>query len=209
MSQKKSDLSFALGLAVKNLGLDPNQINDEQMSELDFLVNDALSEQPKTEEGKKLKFNIIKEKGNPDSEYVKNFSFGKDLRENKVKPATILLGKLVAENIQQYIEGDNTENRELIDKVTNDLMIHLNEVNYPLDYLDNIFKDIASFIGQLKSNVEGQREARKDEILALAIGVKHPTYKELTSRIVSFKDLNDAIEKLRKDYNFTAEDYRA
>lgn len=206
---KKTDLSFAIGLAIKTLGLDPSTMNDEQFSELQFLAQDALLEQPQTEEGKKLKFNITKEKANKSSDYVKNFSFGQDLHENKVKPASVLLAQLVAEGMQEYLEGDSAANTELIDKMSGELIAKLNGLNYPLDYIENFFKNIGSLVNQLKNNLEGQRDFRKDQILALSIGVKHPTYGKLDSRIVSFKDLDNAIEKLRKDYNYTEEDYRS
>lgn len=206
----KTDLSFALGLAIKNLNLNPAELNDEQISELQFLAQDALLDTPTTKEGKKLKFDIIREKANEStSEYVKGFSFGQNLVENKVKPASVFLAKLISENMEEYLNGDHKKNDETIEKVSAELIKTLNSLDYPLDYLDNFFKNIGTFVNQLKNNIEGQRDFRKDQILALAIGVKHPTYDKLDSRVVSFKNLDDSIEKLRKDYNFTEDDYRS
>lgn len=206
----KSDLSFAIGLAIKNLNLNPAELNDEQITELQFLAQDALLDAPKTKEGKKLKFDIIREKANEStSEYVKGFSFGQDLVENKVKPVSVFLAKLISENMEDYVNGDHAKNDETIEKVSGELIATLNSLDYPLDYLDNFFKNIGSFVNQLKNNIEGQRDFRKDQILALAIGKKHPTYGKLDSRIVSFKDLDEATEKLRSERGYTEDDYRS
>ncbi len=208
MSQK-TDLSFALGLAIKTLGLNPTQLNDEQISELQFLAQDALLEDPKTKAGKKLKFDLIREKANPgNSEYSKNFAFGQDLTDNKVKPSSVFLAKIISENIQEYIDGDKDKNIELIDKMSNEIIVMLNGLNYPIDYLDNFFKNVANLTSQVKDNVKGQVDARKDQILSFAIGVKHPTFDTLDNRVVSFKDLDASIEKLKAAGNYTEEDYR-
>lgn len=204
----KADESLVFAVALKSLNLLGEELSEEQQAAIHSLVQDALLDNPTSEEGKKLRFNVIKEKVNDESSIVKSLSFGKDLHENKVVPVSILLAQLVAENIEKYHTGTGDENDALIDKLVSDIVVKMNELDFPVDYIDNCFKAFGTMGARIKDGLNGQATHHKDEILALAVGVKHPIYKTLDSRIVAFKDLDNAVTKLRESTGFTEEDYR-
>lgn len=211
MSREKiteADKSFLFALALKNLNLIASELNEEQGSTIHALIQDAMLESPTSKEGQKLRFDAIREKVNGDSDFSKSFNFGKDLYNNKTIPTAIFFAKQVADSIEKYLTGTPEENDAIVETITSEMIIKLNELNYPTDYIQQCFTAYATIASRVRDNLEGQITHRKDEIVALAVGVRHPTYNTLDSRIVSFKDLDNAVVKLRESTGFKEEDYR-
>lgn len=198
--------AYALGIIGPHFGVNFNDddIDPQQMAQLSEIASDAILDEPKTEVGKSMKEIIEKEKADKEGEYNKGFNFHKDLNMNKITPATVFLLQLLAKYAERIVANDEKVEGEMLCE----LIVKFNELDYPTGYVLRPFNIIVPQIQKLGAVLKGQVDHREDEIKAMAVGIKHPKYNNLTPHIASFKQLDESIKKLQETFGFTEEDYR-
>lgn len=198
--------AYALGIISRELGVDfESDLSPEELTQVNGIAEDAVSEDPKTDLGKKMKDIIQKEKSATDGDYNKGFNFHKELNNNKINPAAIFLFELFGKYAKRLVEKDEKAEGEML----SEFIAKLNELDFPTGYIKSPFNMISTHITKLNNAVQGQSNHREDEIEALAIGFRHPLYGTLSPHLASFKNMDDAIENLRTTFKFTEKDYRS
>lgn len=202
---KNEQRAYAIGIIARELNIDMDSESPEVFVELNSVLEDVLLDEPKTEANKKLKKKIEEEMENKESEYNSSFNFHKDLNQNKINPATVFILETLGKNAEKIVNG---EDKDIENEIIGEIIKKLNEINFPIGYVNNPFNTILALVGKLNSTMKGQVEHREEEIKALSVGVRHPKYKTLSPHLASIGVLDDTIKKLREKFNFTEEDYR-
>lgn len=202
-SEKKA---YALGIIGRelNVDFDNKDISADEWNQINEILEDVLLDEPKTEIGKNIKKAIEEEKENKESEYNKAFNFSKDLNENKIRPATIFIFQLLAKYAERLVDKDEDAKFDMLAE----LVEKLNELQFPVGYIDSPFNVLLADAKKLNTALQGQMKHREDEIKALSIGIRHPKYETLSPHLASFAQMDTAIKTLRETFNFTEEDYR-
>lgn len=207
MTTSIDNKAYLLGIICGELGIDPNDFGDlskDQMMQLDEIAEDALLDEPKTDLGKKMKARAEEERGKEDSDYNKSFNFNKDLNNNKISPLTVFVMEIIGKYAQRIVDKDQNVESEMLSEI----IIKMNELEYPISYLNSPFNIIVPSINKLLNRLQGQVDHRKDEILAYSIGVRHPKFNTLDTGMPTIKNLDEAIKKLRESTGYTEADYR-
>ncbi len=206
------DKAYALGIIGREFQIDFNEkLSPDQLRQLDEIAEDVILPEPKTEIGIKLKAMIEEEKSKPTSDYNTGFDFSKDLNNNKIVPMTIFLLETLAKYAQRLVDKDKNVEGEIL----SELIIKMNELEYPigtapgsLPYFKSPFNTAFGYLQKQLERIEGQVTDREEEIKAYGIGARHPKFNTLSPHIASFKQMDEAIVKLRETFGFTEEDFR-
>ncbi len=196
--------AYALGIIGREIGIDFDTVSQDQLVQINAIAEDALLDEPKTEVGKNMKKFIDEEQKNTDGEYNKGFNFHKDLNNNKINPFTAFVFETLGKYGTRLAEKDETAETEMV----NDLVTKMNELEYPIGYINNPFTLIQAQVVRLSNILKGQVDSREDEIKAYSIGIKHPKYGTLSPHLASLKQMDTAIANLKEKFGFTEDDYR-
>lgn len=204
MQNETEKKAYALGIIGRENHVNfDSDIDPDKLSYLNSLAEDAILDEPKTEDGKKMKILIEQEMAVSDGEYNKTFNFHKDLNNNKIAPGSVFVLELLAKYAQQLNDADE----KLYDKLLSEIIIKFNELELPVGYSEKPFVMAMGHVKKLFTLLEGQVGIRELELRSLATGVHHPKF-GLSPHLASFKKLDEAIIKLREITGFTGEDFR-
>ncbi len=206
MNETIEKKAYALGIIGRELMIDfDDNLTTDQMRQIEEIAEDALLDEPKTETGKKFKIVIEEEKKNADSEYNQGFNFSKDLNNNKITPLSVF----ILQTFGKYAERIAAKDKEVDQEMLSEIIVKMNELGFPTDYIKTPFNVILGKTQLINDLLGGQLMARKEELMAYTVGVRHPKYKNLTPHIATFKQLDDAIGNAKEKFGFTEEDYRS
>lgn len=197
--------AYILGIITRELNVNFDDVSQEELVGINKVLEDVLLDEPETDLGKKIKEIVKKEQEDTEGDYNKSFNFHKDLNENKIIPTTKFILEVLSTYSQRIIDNDETVEQDILAEIVK----KMNELNYPNGYIQSPFNTILATINKISSALKGQVEHREDEIKSLSIGIRHPKYNTLSHHLSSFKDMDNAIKRLRETFNFTEEDYRS
>lgn len=197
-------------VAVKE-GLD----EEAQITLANEIYNDAMKDEPETEDGKQAKINSLN--AEVESPYAKLKTYDFDAHYDRtVTPSVAEVFSAIARFGISLSSTASKPSDELVarrEKDINQLTIEvfniLNKNGVWMSHYPYLFKDLKSVIGDVESMVTRQTEGHTKEVLSRALGVRHPDPADNTfkSEFATYAELIAAREKIIQETGGKKEDY--
>lgn len=184
---------------------------EEALEKINLVVEDAIKEEPETEDGKKVRELALTATENGIKSPYATFDYNQ-LRDETtfeaVKSAFAILAKY------QYLVFPMKADDETRKKISDDynacaleMFSLLNEKNVGLEEYKVFFGSLGAIIKSLEQYVGQQVEGHTSEIMSRMLGAKNPGTQKFDKAYASYKDLIELLEKVRKDTGDKLEDY--
>lgn len=179
---------------------------EEQMSEAIRIAKDAESETPESEIGKQVRTDAIRmiEKYESGELRTKPNQWANDQRNATTNVAVVDILQIIAKNATKLVFNEDmtqaqaNEQMDVFDSIAKEVLQIITDRKVPLRDDGYLFDQLAYVIGMLKGPVLDAISARKEEVLARAVGTRNPHTEKYDATQITYGDLVSSLDTLRE-----------